>query len=750
MSARPRCRSGGPVRPTFAARAAAELAAAQTQASAARVASGLHRRPRAGGAEDPHPHHHHVPKLASLGALHRGSAAPHVAAPLSARGTRAGPAARRTGSSAKRKVKKSNAASSSASASAAATPQLPNAANGSGGGGGSGVFHEPPPSLQFLTPRRQRGTSTSDSPPSSRRSRWAAAGVHDAPAPPEGAAKRPASPPRIWRDDETDAAMHEHIARLVLSPAKSPPLDRQLRLEARLSRHDFPPLSLFDSADGSAAATGAAAAAAAAAARARARVCERPYLLTLNPNSGSVFVEIHRQLAALPFWKAVEYDRMERDVKAAAKATIAKPAGRSAVVRLLNNVHLLLDERYTSDSVIGVWTKLKDVERWQRGAAAACADSESRRLLVNSYSGTRCLTLKGAMIKTIAMGSRTPWEITPQTFVLNAPCHGADQRSEFVRTYNKGAKESRDASFKNIWIVKPSHRNKGIGIKVFDTVRDTLGYVDSGGDGELDNGKATQYVAQKYIERPFLIGGRKFDLRSWCVVTANFDILVYQKGVMRTASERYDPRNLANELSHLTNHCIQETGPNFGRFEEGNEMWYDQFQQYLDGLPRGTVGHGWSLYEDLLPQVNTLIKKTLLISKKKMSSSAVAADGDGLGCFQLFGFDFMVDEDAKVWLIEVNGSPASAEYLLEGMMGDLLTAVVEPMFPAPAGFSYPTTPDNQFMKIYTNPSPPKVCAAPNPPNFHPLHTHTHATGPLSGASLHRQRQHRPARVVQRV
>lgn len=29
--------------------------------------------------------------------------------------------------------------------------------------------------------------------------------------------------------------------------------------------------------------------------------------------------------------------------------------------------------------------------------------------------------------------------------------------------------------------------------------------------------------------------------------------------------------------------------------------------------------------------------------------------------FQLLGFDFVVDEDLKVWLIEVNGAPACAQ-----------------------------------------------------------------------------------------
>ncbi len=29
-----------------------------------------------------------------------------------------------------------------------------------------------------------------------------------------------------------------------------------------------------------------------------------------------------------------------------------------------------------------------------------------------------------------------------------------------------------------------------------------------------------------------------------------------------------------------------------------------------------------------------------------------------VGCFGLFGYDFMIDEDMKVWLIEINVNPA--------------------------------------------------------------------------------------------
>ena len=52
--------------------------------------------------------------------------------------------------------------------------------------------------------------------------------------------------------------------------------------------------------------------------------------------------------------------------------------------------------------------------------------------------------------------------------------------------------------------------------------------------------------------------------------------------MFRTSSEPYNPDDLDDELSHITNHCVQEHGPNFSKFEEGNEMWYHQFQAYLD------------------------------------------------------------------------------------------------------------------------------------------------------------------------
>ena len=47
--------------------------------------------------------------------------------------------------------------------------------------------------------------------------------------------------------------------------------------------------------------------------------------------------------------------------------------------------------------------------------------------------------------------------------------------------------------------------------------------------------------------------------------------------------------------------------------------------------------------------------------------------------FELFGFDFVVDKDLKLWLIEVNMSPACSERQpwLSHMLDDMATGVVK-------------------------------------------------------------------------
>lgn len=60
---------------------------------------------------------------------------------------------------------------------------------------------------------------------------------------------------------------------------------------------------------------------------------------------------------------------------------------------------------------------------------------------------------------------------------------------------------------------------------------------------------------------------------------------------------------------------------------------------------------------------------------------------DRMNCFEIFGYDFMLDENAKLWLIEVNTNPCIEEsspllgMLLPRMLDDAFKLTLDRMFP---------------------------------------------------------------------
>ena len=65
-------------------------------------------------------------------------------------------------------------------------------------------------------------------------------------------------------------------------------------------------------------------------------------------------------------------------------------------------------------------------------------------------------------------------------------------------------------------------------------------------------------VIQKYIERPFLIENRKFDIRQWFLVTSwqPLELYIYNEGYCRFSKKEYDLNDF-NKFIHLTNQAIQ-------------------------------------------------------------------------------------------------------------------------------------------------------------------------------------------------
>lgn len=89
------------------------------------------------------------------------------------------------------------------------------------------------------------------------------------------------------------------------------------------------------------------------------------------------------------------------------------------------------------------------------------------------------------------------------------------------------------------------------------------------------------------------------------------------------------------------------------------------------------------------------MEKIIYPQMKKLATDTIKATymqidpKRNLHSFELFGYDFMVDENLKVWLIEVNTNPclelASAlqSRLLPALIENVVKLAIDPIFPAP-------------------------------------------------------------------
>eukprot|EP00062_Callorhinchus_milii_P009796 gi/632953994/ref/XP_007892725.1/ PREDICTED: probable tubulin polyglutamylase TTLL2 [Callorhinchus milii] len=238
------------------------------------------------------------------------------------------------------------------------------------------------------------------------------------------------------------------------------------------------------------------------------------------------------------------------------------------------------------------------------------------------------------------------YNFSPVGFIL------PNDYTKFVAEYTKDKQANGGKA--GYWICKPVDLSRGRGIFVFKDIED-LTY-------------SCSVIVQKYISNPLLISGYKFDLRIYVCVTSfcPLTIYIYQEGLVRFGTEKFNLMNLDNVFSHLTNTSINKFGPSYTldkeRVGSGCKWTMSQFRSFLQGL---------NINELLLWQrISNIVTLTLLTVTSSIKPLP--------NCFELFGFDILIDDNIKPWLLEVNCSPAltiecTADVIVKkGLVYDLL------------------------------------------------------------------------------
>ena len=247
---------------------------------------------------------------------------------------------------------------------------------------------------------------------------------------------------------------------------------------------------------------------------------------------------------------------------------------------------------------------------------------------------------------------------------------GSSQTINIPKTFNSG---------KNMWIIKPVNLNRGRCIKVLNNIDEILKEMKwiqnskkiliTEGNNDISknkilnsekknsfekeyintNGIKCEYIMiQKYLEKPLLYQGRKFDIRMWIMFMTNRDneVYIFKEGHLKATSLKYNPDS--NDLFiHLTNYSVQKHNIHFSKIEIGNEIPFYEFQRELDRKKTGI-----NFLKDIYPKIVRIVRLT--------GGAAIQGKMNFLNvknCFEIFGYDFILDENYKPYLLEINTNP---------------------------------------------------------------------------------------------
>ena len=260
----------------------------------------------------------------------------------------------------------------------------------------------------------------------------------------------------------------------------------------------------------------------------------------------------------------------------------------------------------------------------------------------NHFAGIKALTRKDLLARHLERCRRArgpAFDLCPRTFQLPG------EYVAFVDAFSKAAEEAAEASGRPpLWIMKPVGLSRGRGIFLVSDLSDVA------------YGEA--HVVQRYIEKPLLVDGHKFDLRLYVLVTsfAPVEAFLYSEGFARFSSERYSLADARNLRVHLTNYSVQKVGLTPGAAVAAPAP--------LAGLSAAAAGgskcslaHRWGVLRARRVDVGALWGRIGDVVRRSLYAVHDVIPHQP-NAFELLGYDIMVDAQLKPWLIEVNSSPS--------------------------------------------------------------------------------------------
>lgn len=281
-----------------------------------------------------------------------------------------------------------------------------------------------------------------------------------------------------------------------------------------------------------------------------------------------------------------------------------------------------------------------------------------------------------------------------------------------VGLHQEDKENRRKTGQSKVWILKPALADKGQGIRLFET-KDQLRQIfleferlEDQEDERLENIEASSivshggpeenkedpgavsvhlatcvsisqvrdWVIQEYIANPLLIDPHKpetyskdtsLDRSSFCkhhlrvyvLAVGALSVYVFQDVLSLFSTQPYTLKNLEDLRSHITNTCLQiNRTPRDGSLDKGRSGYDPRPEKQnsatihqSDPILSFRLNHP----KEVLDQIDSMISNLFsFVSQNDPVNFQLNPN-----CFEIFGFDFLIDANFKVWLLEINAGP---------------------------------------------------------------------------------------------
>jgi len=194
-------------------------------------------------------------------------------------------------------------------------------------------------------------------------------------------------------------------------------------------------------------------------------------------------------------------------------------------------------------------------------------------------------------------------------------------------------------------------------------------------DGNAMTSQLRHFIAQPYIDPPLLLdtyGKRKFHIRTYVLAVGALKVYVYREMLALFAALPYrspsDTKHteVLNLSEHLTNTCFQDDST---KNSSVHAFWDLEF-------PDNAAKAKQQIFDQICDITGDVFEAS---AREQMVHFQTLPNA-----FEIFGVDFLVDQSANVWLLELNAYPdfkQTGQDLQDSIVGGLFREVVKAVVP---------------------------------------------------------------------